>query len=84
MLLIALGIATTLSSLSAFVAPIIFFLIVDTIIIPFEENRLRRTLALSMKVTRDQLGDGYRLWKRQSCLYAIALLASVTPDFLPL
>jgi protein-S-isoprenylcysteine O-methyltransferase Ste14 len=35
-LLIALGTATTLSSLYAFIAPIIFFVIVNTIIIPFE------------------------------------------------
>jgi protein-S-isoprenylcysteine O-methyltransferase Ste14 len=42
MLLIALGTAITLSSLSAFIAPILFFLIVNTTIIPFEENRLQR------------------------------------------
>jgi protein-S-isoprenylcysteine O-methyltransferase Ste14 len=41
-LLIALGTATSLSSLSAFIAPIIFFLVVNTIIIPFEENRLQK------------------------------------------
>jgi protein-S-isoprenylcysteine O-methyltransferase Ste14 len=43
-LLIALGTATSLSSLSAFIAPIIFFLVVNTIIIPFEENRLQKKL----------------------------------------
>ena len=42
MLLIALGIATILSSLSAFIAPILFFLVVNTIIIPFEENMLQK------------------------------------------
>jgi protein-S-isoprenylcysteine O-methyltransferase Ste14 len=41
-LLIALGSATTLSSLSTFIAPIVFFLVVNTIIIPFEENRLQK------------------------------------------
>jgi protein-S-isoprenylcysteine O-methyltransferase Ste14 len=42
MLLIALGTATILSSLSAFIAPILFFLVVNTIIMPFEENRLQK------------------------------------------
>jgi hypothetical protein len=43
----------------------IFFLTVNTIIIPFEENRLQKTLVLSMKDTSDQLEDGYRfLYKR--------------------
>jgi protein-S-isoprenylcysteine O-methyltransferase Ste14 len=42
MLLIALGTATILSSLSAFLAPILFFLVVNTIVIPFEQNRLQK------------------------------------------
>jgi protein-S-isoprenylcysteine O-methyltransferase Ste14 len=46
MLLIALGAATTLSSISAFIAPIIFFLVVNTIIIPFEENRLQKNFGI--------------------------------------
>jgi protein-S-isoprenylcysteine O-methyltransferase Ste14 len=46
MLLIALGTAITLSSLSAFIAPIIFFLIVNTIIIPFEENKLQKNFGI--------------------------------------
>ncbi len=45
-LLISLGSATTLSSLSAFTAPIIFFLVVNTIIIPFEENRLQKNFGI--------------------------------------
>ncbi len=45
-LLIALGAAITLSSLSAFIAPIIFFLVVNTIIIPFEENRLEKNFGV--------------------------------------
>ena len=45
-LLIALGTATILSSLSAFIAPIIFFLVVNTIIIPFEENRLQKNFGI--------------------------------------
>ncbi len=45
-LLIALGSATILSSLSAFIAPIIFFLVVNTIIIPFEENRLQKNFGV--------------------------------------
>jgi protein-S-isoprenylcysteine O-methyltransferase Ste14 len=45
-LLIALGVATFLSSLSAFIAPIIFFLVVNTIIIPFEENRLQKNFGI--------------------------------------
>jgi protein-S-isoprenylcysteine O-methyltransferase Ste14 len=46
MLLIALGTATILSSLSAFIAPILFFLVVNTIIIPFEENRLQKNFGM--------------------------------------
>ena len=46
MLLIALGTATTLSSLSAFVAPIIFFVVANTTIIPFEENRLQKNFGI--------------------------------------
>ena len=46
MLLIALGTATMLSSISAFIAPVIFFLIVNTIIIPFEENRLQKNFGI--------------------------------------
>ena len=46
MLLIALGTAITLSSLSAFIAPIIFFVIANTIIIPFEENRLQKNFGI--------------------------------------
>ena len=46
LLLIALGTATTLSSISAFVAPAIFFLVVNTIIIPFEENRLQKNFGI--------------------------------------
>jgi protein-S-isoprenylcysteine O-methyltransferase Ste14 len=45
-LLIALGTATIFSSLSAFIAPIIFFLVVNTIIIPFEENRLQKNFGI--------------------------------------
>ena len=45
-LLIALGVATILSSLSAFIAPIMFFLVVNTIIIPFEENRLQKNFGI--------------------------------------
>jgi protein-S-isoprenylcysteine O-methyltransferase Ste14 len=45
-LLIALGTATILYSLSAFIAPIIFFLVVNTIIIPFEEDRLQKNFGI--------------------------------------
>jgi protein-S-isoprenylcysteine O-methyltransferase Ste14 len=45
-LLIALGSATILSSLSAFIAPIIFFLVVNTIVITFEENRLQKNFGI--------------------------------------
>jgi protein-S-isoprenylcysteine O-methyltransferase Ste14 len=45
-LLVALGTATILSSLSAFIAPVIFFLVVNTIIIPFEENRLQKNFGI--------------------------------------
>src|SRR5215217_5360218 len=45
-LLIALGTATILSSISAFIAPVIFFLVVNTIIIPFEENRLQKNFGI--------------------------------------
>jgi protein-S-isoprenylcysteine O-methyltransferase Ste14 len=46
LLLIALGTAITLSSFSAFIAPIIFFVVVNTIIIPFEENRLQKNFGI--------------------------------------
>jgi protein-S-isoprenylcysteine O-methyltransferase Ste14 len=46
MLLIALGTAITLSSIYAFIAPIIFFLVVNTVIIPFEENRLQKNFGI--------------------------------------
>ena len=45
-LLIALGTSTILSSLSAFIAPILFFLVVNIIIIPFEENRLQKNFGI--------------------------------------
>jgi protein-S-isoprenylcysteine O-methyltransferase Ste14 len=45
-LLIALGSATALASVSAFIAPIIFFLVVNTIVIPFEENRLQKNFGI--------------------------------------
>jgi protein-S-isoprenylcysteine O-methyltransferase Ste14 len=45
-LLIALGTATIISSLSAFIAPLIFFLVVNSIIIPFEENRLQKNFGI--------------------------------------
>jgi protein-S-isoprenylcysteine O-methyltransferase Ste14 len=45
-LLIVLGAAITLSSLSAFVAPIIFFIVVNNIVIPFEENRLQKNFGI--------------------------------------
>jgi protein-S-isoprenylcysteine O-methyltransferase Ste14 len=45
-LLIALGTATILSSLSAFIAPILFFLVVNGIVIPFEENRLQKNFGI--------------------------------------
>jgi protein-S-isoprenylcysteine O-methyltransferase Ste14 len=45
-LLIALGTATILSSLSAFIAPIIFFLVVNGIVIPFEENKLQKNFGI--------------------------------------
>jgi protein-S-isoprenylcysteine O-methyltransferase Ste14 len=46
LLLIALGTATILSSLSAFIAPIIFFVVVNTIIIPFEEKKLQKNFGI--------------------------------------
>src|SRR5215207_9747178 len=46
LLLIAMGTATILSSFSAFIAPVIFFLVVNTIIIPFEENRLQKNFSI--------------------------------------
>jgi protein-S-isoprenylcysteine O-methyltransferase Ste14 len=46
LLLIALGTAITLSSLSAFAAPVIFFVVVNTIVIPFEENRLQKIFGI--------------------------------------
>jgi protein-S-isoprenylcysteine O-methyltransferase Ste14 len=45
-LLIALGTATILSSISAFIAPIMFFFVVNTIIIPFEEKRLQKNFGI--------------------------------------
>jgi protein-S-isoprenylcysteine O-methyltransferase Ste14 len=46
LLLIALATATILSSFSAFIAPIIFFLVVNTIVIPFEEDRLQKNFGI--------------------------------------
>jgi protein-S-isoprenylcysteine O-methyltransferase Ste14 len=57
-LLIALGIAAILSSLSAFIAPIIFFLVVNTIIIPFEENRLQKNFG----VEYERYKESVRRW----------------------
>ena len=45
-LLFALGVATILFSVSAFIAPVLFFLVVNTIIIPFEENRLQKNFGI--------------------------------------
>ena len=57
-LLIGLGTATILSSLSAFIAPIIFFLVVNTIIIPFEENRLQKNFGIEY----DRYKGSVRRW----------------------
>jgi protein-S-isoprenylcysteine O-methyltransferase Ste14 len=46
LLLIALGATITLSSISSFIAPLIFFLVVNTVIIPFEENRLQKNFGI--------------------------------------
>ena len=54
-LLIALGTATILSSLSAFIAPIIFFLVVNTIIIPFEENRLQKNFGIEYEKYKESV-----------------------------
>src|SRR5215218_9341516 len=40
-LLITVGTAVVLSSLTSFVAPVIFYLVVNTVVIPFEEKRLQ-------------------------------------------
>jgi protein-S-isoprenylcysteine O-methyltransferase Ste14 len=42
-LIIATGAAIVLSSLAAFIAPVIFFLIVNSFVIPFEEIMLQKT-----------------------------------------
>jgi protein-S-isoprenylcysteine O-methyltransferase Ste14 len=52
LLLIILGTAITLSSLSAFISPVIFFLVVNTIIIPFEENRLQKNFGIDYEKYR--------------------------------
>jgi protein-S-isoprenylcysteine O-methyltransferase Ste14 len=57
-LLIALGTAAILSSLSAFIAPTIFFLVVNTIIIPFEENRLQKNFG----VEYERYKESVRRW----------------------
>jgi protein-S-isoprenylcysteine O-methyltransferase Ste14 len=64
-LLIALGSATILSSLSAFIAPLIFFLVVK-ILFSFRLRKIgfRKTLEVNLKDTKNQLGDGYRYRKR--------------------
>jgi protein-S-isoprenylcysteine O-methyltransferase Ste14 len=38
--------ATALASVSAFIAPIIFFLVVNTIVILCEENRLQKNFGI--------------------------------------
>jgi protein-S-isoprenylcysteine O-methyltransferase Ste14 len=57
-LLIALGAATTISSLSAFISPIIFFVVVNSIIIPFEENRLQKNFGIEY----EQYKGSVRRW----------------------
>jgi protein-S-isoprenylcysteine O-methyltransferase Ste14 len=58
LLLIALGTAITLSSLSSFIAPLIFFLVVNSIIIPFEENRLQKNFGIDY----EQYKGSVRRW----------------------
>jgi protein-S-isoprenylcysteine O-methyltransferase Ste14 len=50
LLLIALGTAAALSFLSAFITPIIFFVVINTIIIPFEENRLQKNFDMEYEM----------------------------------
>lgn len=52
-LLITVGTAIVLSSLTAFLAPVIFYLVVNTVVIPFEEKRLQEVF-----------GVGYEEYKR--------------------
>jgi protein-S-isoprenylcysteine O-methyltransferase Ste14 len=52
-LLITVGTAIVLSSLTAFLAPVIFYLVVNTVVIPFEEKRLQEVF-----------GIGYEEYKR--------------------
>ena len=45
-LLICLGVAILLSSLSAFLAPAVFFVAVDRIVLPFEERMLEKNFGV--------------------------------------
>jgi protein-S-isoprenylcysteine O-methyltransferase Ste14 len=58
LLLITMGTAFTLSSFSSFIAPLIFFLVVNTIVIPFEENKLQRNFGLDY----DRYRTSVRRW----------------------
>lgn len=51
-LLIAVGVAMLLGSVSAWVAPIVFFLVVNTVTIPFEEPMLRQTQGAAYETYR--------------------------------
>ena len=52
-LLIVTGTAIAFSSLSTFIAPVLFFVVVNTIVIPFEEQNLQRAF-----------GDTYDRYRR--------------------
>jgi protein-S-isoprenylcysteine O-methyltransferase Ste14 len=52
-LLITVGTAIVLSSLTTFLASVIFYLVVNTVVIPFEEKRLQ-----------DVFGVDYEEYKR--------------------
>jgi protein-S-isoprenylcysteine O-methyltransferase Ste14 len=47
LLLVIAGIAVTLSSLTALLAPLIFYLVVNSVVIPFEEKNLLKNLGPS-------------------------------------
>lgn len=52
-LLIATGAAMVLSSLSAFIAPVLFFMVVNTVVITFEEQNLQAAFGDSYEEYRN-------------------------------
>jgi len=58
LLLVIAGIAVTLSSLTALLAPLIFYLVVNSVVIPFEEKKLLKNFGPSHENYRKSVRRG--------------------------